>query len=67
MNTNVPGIDVPAHLIDIIETAADVKAASSEITAEIIRSIQPMCQGVHIMAIGWENLIPDILERAKQG
>ena len=64
MNKNVPGIDVPADVIETIDNAEDVKAASSDIAANIIRDIRPMCQGIHIMAIGWEALIPGILDRA---
>ena len=64
MNKNVPGIDVPSELIKIIDEANDVKAASTEIAAGIIKDIKPLCQGVHIMAIGWEALIPNILKQA---
>jgi methylenetetrahydrofolate reductase (NADPH) len=65
MNKNVPGIDVPETIVQTIEAAEDVKSVSADISAEIIREIRPMCQGVHIMAIGWEALIPTILEKAK--
>ncbi|MXY47056.1 MAG: 5,10-methylenetetrahydrofolate reductase [Chloroflexi bacterium] len=66
-NTNVPGISVPDSIIDRMDNAAESASArrreSSNITSEIIRDIRPMCQGAHIMAIGWEALIPDIIER----
>ena len=64
MNKNVPGIDVPIDVITAIDAAEDVKAVSAEIAAGIVKDIMPMCQGIHIMAIGWEALIPDILEQA---
>ena len=64
MNKNVPGIAVPIDVISAIDAAEDVKAVSAEIAAGIIKDIIPMCQGIHIMAIGWEALIPGILERA---
>ena len=64
MNKNVPGIEVPEEIIKIIDEADDVKAASTEIAARIIKDIKPMCQGVHIMAIGWEALIPNIIRQA---
>ena len=64
MNKNVPGIDVPAEVITAIDAAEDVKAVSTEIAAGIVRDIKPMCQGIHIMAIGWEVLIPGILGQA---
>jgi 5,10-methylenetetrahydrofolate reductase len=65
MNNNVPGIDVPEEIIAAIDSSSDVKATSAEIAADIVQAIQSMCQGVHIMAIGWESLIPSILEQAE--
>lgn len=64
MNKNVPGIDVPAEVIAAVDSADDVKATSAKIAAKIIGDIQPMCQGIHLMAIGWEALIPSILEQS---
>ena len=66
-NANVPGISVPDAIIDRMDNATESANArrreSADITAEIIRDIRPMCQGAHIMAIGWEALIPDIIEQ----
>ena len=64
MNTKVPGISIPDALIKEIGDAADRRAASVEIAARIIRQVRPMASGVHIMAIGWEDLIPDIMAHA---
>ena len=64
MNEHVPGIEVPEALICKIADASDRVAASSEIAASVISEIRPMCRGVHVMAIGWEDKIPGILEAA---
>ena len=64
MNEHVPGIEVPDALIRKIADASDRAAASSEISASIISEIRPMCRGVHVMAIGWEDKVPGILEAA---
>jgi len=64
MNANVPGIDVPADVIKAVAEADDVKAVAAELTGNIISALNPLCQGVHIMAIGWESLIPRILDQA---
>jgi hypothetical protein len=32
------------------------------LTAELINEIKPMCQGVHIMAMGWEKYVPGLLD-----
>lgn len=74
MNKNVPGIFVPQHLID--ELAAAVAAENApkgaglakgiEIAGRMIREIRDngLCDGVHIMAIGKEEVVPDILAAA---
>ncbi len=64
MNTRVPGISIPDALIREIGDAPDRRAASVEIAARIVREVRPMARGVHIMAIGWEELIPEIVARA---
>ena len=64
MNQNVPGIDVPEALIRKLADASDRAATSSELSASIIEAIRPMCRGVHVMAIGWEDKVPGILEAA---
>ncbi len=65
-NANVPGISVPDAIIDRMDSAAESanarRSESADITAEIIRDIRPMCQGAHIMAIGWESLIPEVIQ-----
>ncbi len=67
MNNNVAGVHVPQHMID--ELAADKERAKAgitgvEIAARIIRECRPYCQGVHIMALGWEAKVPSLLELA---
>ena len=65
-NANVPGINVPDSIISRMDAAASSvntrRRASAEITAKIINDIRPMCQGAHIMAIGWESLIPEVVQ-----
>ncbi len=76
MNENVPGIDVPQHMIDRLAAAAaegkekGVKGLPMqlgiEMAAEMIAEIkaQGLGDGVHIMAIGAEKNVPTILEKA---
>ena len=66
MNSNVPGINVPVSIINRISQSKSVKATSTEISAAIVADIKPFCCGVHLMAIGWEGLIPAILEQAAE-
>ena len=67
MNKNVAGVHVPQEMIDAL--AADKERAKAgitgvEIAAKIIRECRPYCQGVHIMALGWEAKVPQLLELA---
>lgn len=68
MNEKVPGVDIPDNLIKRIADAGDDKQAvgkiSVDMAAESIRELKDVCKGVHIMAIGWEEKIPDILAAA---
>ncbi len=67
MNKNVAGVHVPDAMIEAL--AADKERAKAgitgvEIAAQIIRECRPYCQGVHIMALGWEAKVPDLLKLA---
>jgi len=46
------------------KTKEERKRASAEICARIIRVVKPYCQGIHLMPMGWEDLVPEILELA---
>lgn len=64
MNRNVPGIRVPDPLIEEMDEAEDRVTKSIEIAARLIGEVRDLCQGVHIMAIGWEEIVPRILDAA---
>jgi len=64
MNRNVAGVHVPEHLISRMEEADDKVAASISIAAELVKGMKELCQGVHIMALGWEKWVPDVLDEA---
>jgi len=66
MNANVAGVHVPDSLIEKMSAAAkeDREKTGIQIAADLIRQMQPMCQGVHIMAIGWEKKVPEIMALA---
>jgi 5,10-methylenetetrahydrofolate reductase len=68
INNNVPGIKVPQELIDELKAAGKEKAldTSLNIAARHIRQLKEdnICDGVHIMAIGMEDKVPVIMERA---
>ncbi|MCL1836262.1 MAG: methylenetetrahydrofolate reductase [Treponema sp.] len=67
MNNNVAGISVPQEMIDELNADKEKTKAGItgvEISARIIRECKDHCQGVHIMALGWESKVPEILKLA---
>ncbi len=64
MNKNVAGVFVPDELINKMAEAEDKARTGIEIAANIIKELKGICQGVHIMAIGWEKKVPQILDAA---
>lgn len=63
LNANVPGVRVPDSMLAELEKAGpDGEAAVGvEIAARIVSEVRKLCAGVHVMAIGWEHRIPEIL------
>jgi 5,10-methylenetetrahydrofolate reductase len=64
MNANVAGVHVPESLIEEMDDADDRVQKSIEISGRLIREMKDMCQGVHLMPIGWEKRVPAVLEAA---
>jgi len=68
MNDNIPGIFVPQNLIDELVKMPKGEGLSKgiEIAGNLIKRIkdEKICDGVHIMAIGKEEKVPDILKAA---
>jgi len=68
MTENVPGVLVPQNLIDELAAApkGEALAKGIEIAGRMISTLKQgsICDGVHIMAIGREEVVPDILAAA---
>lgn len=71
MNKNIAGVNVPQNLIDEIAAApkGGALAKGIEIAGRMIQEIKEenLCDGVHIMAIGKEEKVPDIMAAAGIG
>lgn len=68
MNNNVAGIHVPDEMIEELKKDKEKTKAGItgvEIAARIIKECKPYCQGVHIMALGWESKVPELLKLAE--
>ncbi len=68
MKNNVPGMDVPDEMIDRLKGAGRGKYAEEgiKIACEQIEEFREMkgVAGIHLMAIEWEHMVPEIAERA---
>jgi len=64
MNKNVAGVFVPEELIKKMADAPDKTKMGIEIATNLIKELKGVCQGVHIMAIGWEKKVPEVLAAA---
>ena len=68
MTENVPGIFVPQNLIDEMASAPKGEGLKKgiEIAGRMIATLKKegICDGVHIMAIGREEVVPDITAAA---
>ena len=63
LNTKVPGITVPDNIIKLMKTTDDPQSTCIQISKEIISEIKDIkgIDGIHIMALGWEHLIPKMI------
>ena len=67
MNKNVSGIQVPQSWIDEIGSVdkADRKKKAAEMMGKFIRKHKSKFQGVHIMPLGWTDIVPEIIAQAE--
>lgn len=66
MNKNVAGISVPQNLIDEMASVSkeDRPKKSVEIAARLIKELKSLCNGIHIMPLGWDKHVPEVLKGA---
>jgi methylenetetrahydrofolate reductase (NADPH) len=71
MNNDVPGVFVPQHLIKRLEAAGDgAQEEGVQIALELIEGVKKLhsktngISGIHLMAVGWEEIVPRIVTEA---
>lgn len=66
MKTKVPGMIIPDDIMERMRKATDPKSEGMKICLEKIEHLRTIkgVHGVHIMAINWEEKIPEIVQRA---
>ena len=63
INKHVEGSSIPDSLIDKLLKAPDKQKGSVEIAGELMRALRPLAQGIQIIPIGWEKLVPGLLDQ----
>ncbi len=66
MRDYVSGVSVPDEIVTRMEEAKIAKEEGLRIALEVIEQLKeiPGVHGIHIMAVGWEDVVPEIVERA---
>jgi len=69
MNANIAGVSVPGPIIDRLRETPkeDRKKVSIEIAAGLARRMKGLCHGVHLMPLGWDDVVAPIVEAAELG
>ncbi len=66
MRDNVPGVIIPDEIVTRMREAENAKEEGLKIALELIGQLKEMpgVHGIHIMAVGWEDIVPEIVETA---
>jgi methylenetetrahydrofolate reductase (NADPH) len=64
INKYVPGANIPENILNRLKNAKDPLQEGIEIAAEQAKDFINIANGIHIMAVKAEHLIPKILEKA---
>ena len=64
INKYVPGANIPENILNRLKESKDPLEEGIEIAAEQVQAFMEFSQGVHIMAVKSEHLVPEILKRA---
>ncbi len=66
MRDYVPGVSVPDEIVTRMKEAESAKEEGLKIASEIIEQLKEMpgVHGIHIMAVGWEEAVPEVVEKA---
>jgi 5,10-methylenetetrahydrofolate reductase len=64
LQASLPGLAIPTTLIEELDRATNPAQKGIELAGRIIKELKDMCQGVHLITIGQERRIPQILQEA---
>jgi methylenetetrahydrofolate reductase (NADPH) len=66
MKNRVAGMDVPDEVIERMSAAEDAQDTGIDVCVDVINRVKDVAgvAGVHIMAVEWEEAVPEIVSRA---
>ncbi len=66
MRSSVAGVSVPEEVVKRMEQTKNAREEGMKIIIEIIEQLKKMpgVHGIHIMAVGWEEAVPEIVKQA---
>ncbi len=62
INRNIPGLTIPDEIISCLDDATEPLATGIDVAIRLARELKPLCDGIHLMAMGREEIIPQIVE-----
>lgn len=65
INRNIPGLKVPPAVVERLRQAADPAAEGLRIAIELAQECRPHCHGIHLMAMGRDEVVADIVQALK--
>lgn len=61
INRNIPGLKIPAAVVERLACADNPAAEGVRIAAELALQSREICAGVHLMAMGRDEVVPEIV------
>ena len=65
INRNIPGLKIPPKVVERLANSADPAAEGLRIATELAVQYRDICHGVHLMAMGRDEVVPAIVAALK--
>jgi 5,10-methylenetetrahydrofolate reductase len=65
INRNIPGLKIPPAVVERLANSPDSAAEGLRIATELAVQCRDICQGVHLMAMGRDEVVPEIVAALK--
>jgi methylenetetrahydrofolate reductase (NADPH) len=65
INRNIPGLKIPPAVVERLANSPDPAAEGLRIATELAVQCRDICRGVHLMAMGRDEVVPEIVAALK--